>query len=137
MATGVLRMEKPKQLRVIFTDRLLAGVTPKDMALHLIAAHGAGGAKGHVIEFAGAAVETLDMEGRMTLCNMATEFGAVGALIAPDAKTFDYLAGRRFAPEDFFGNYWTGLATDKGACYLYCHYFDFCSDFFVEGYVLF
>ena len=117
MATGVLRMEKPRQMRVAFNGGLPAGVTPKDMALHLIAAHGAAGAKGHVIEFAGEAVSSLDMEGRMTLCNMATEFGAVGALIAPDAKTFEYLAGRRFAPEDFSEEHWIRLHTDDGATF--------------------
>lgn len=115
MATGVLRLEKPKQMRVTFTGCLPSGVTPKDMALHLIATYGSGGAGGHVIEFDGEAVSALDMEGRMTLCNMATEFGAVGALIAPDKKTFEYLAGRKYAPDEFGDDYWSGLSTDAEA----------------------
>ncbi|WP_336986756.1 3-isopropylmalate dehydratase large subunit [Altererythrobacter aquiaggeris] len=115
MATGVLRLEKPKQMRVTFSGCLSAGVTPKDMALHLIPTYGSGGAGGHVIEFAGEAVSSLDMEGRMTLCNMATEFGAVAAMIAPDEKTFEFLAGRRYAPAEFQHDYWSSLATDEGA----------------------
>ena len=117
MATGTLRLTKPKQMRVRFEGVLAPGVTAKDMALHLIAAHGAGGGKGHVIEFAGQAVGALDMEARMTLCNMATEFSAVGALIAPDAQTFAYLAGRRYAPASFDDPYWRTLASDPDALF--------------------
>lgn len=115
MATGTLRLAKPKQMRVRFEGALGPGVTAKDMALHLIATHGAGGGKGHVIEFAGETVAALDMEARMTLCNMATEFSAVGALIAPDAQTFAYLAGRRYAPAGFDEPYWQRLASDADA----------------------
>lgn len=117
MATGTLRLTKPKQMRIRFEGVLAPGVTAKDMALHLIAAHGAGGGKGHVIEFAGQAVGALDMEARMTLCNMATEFSAVGALIAPDAQTFAYLAGRRYAPASFDAPYWRTLASDPDALF--------------------
>ncbi len=74
MATGTLRLDKPKSMRVTFDSALPPGVTPKDMILALIAAHGAAGGKGHAVEFAGEAVRALSMEGRMTLCNMATEF---------------------------------------------------------------
>ncbi|MFN4112512.1 MAG: 3-isopropylmalate dehydratase large subunit [Sphingomonadaceae bacterium] len=112
MATGTLRLEKPQQMQVRVHGTLSPGVTAKDIALHLIATHGAGGGKGQVIEFTGEAVTALDMEARMTLCNMATEFSAVGALIAPDAKTFAYLAGRRYAPEDFNAPYWRTLTSD-------------------------
>lgn len=115
MATGTLRMQRPKTMRVTFDGALQPGVTPKDMALHLIAAHGAGGGAGHVVEFAGEAVRALDMEGRMTLCNMATEFAAVGALVAPDAAARDYLAGRRYAPDPMPD--WSDLATDPGATF--------------------
>ncbi|MFZ9395519.1 MAG: 3-isopropylmalate dehydratase large subunit [Erythrobacter sp.] len=115
MATGTLRLSKPKQLRVRFQGALAPGVTAKDMALHLISAYGAGGGKGHVIEFAGEAVTALDMEARMTLCNMATEFSAVGALIAPDATTYQYLAGRRFAPGEFDDPYWQMLTSEPDA----------------------
>jgi 3-isopropylmalate/(R)-2-methylmalate dehydratase large subunit len=113
MVTGTLRMTRPKTMRVTFAGALRPGVTAKDMALHLIAAHGAGGGSGHVVEFAGSAVGALDMEARMTLCNMATEFAAVGALIAPDAITLTYLAGRRYAPDPLPD--WSDLRTDLGA----------------------
>ncbi len=117
MATGTLRLEKPRTMRVRFDGGLAAGVTAKDMALHLIATHGAGGGAGHAVEFAGSAVEALDMEGRMTLGNMATEFGAMAGFVAPDAKAFDYLAGRRFAPAHFDDPYWQTLHSDQGAAF--------------------
>jgi 3-isopropylmalate/(R)-2-methylmalate dehydratase large subunit len=98
LATGTLRINRPRTMRVRFEGVLPAGVTAKDMALALIAAHGAGGGQGHAIEFAGSAVSALSMEGRMTLCNMATEFAAFSAFIAPDEVTFDWLKGRRYAP---------------------------------------
>ncbi|WP_448581906.1 3-isopropylmalate dehydratase large subunit [Thermaurantiacus sp.] len=98
LATGTLRVQKPGAMRVTVSGRLGPGVTPKDLALHLIATHGARGGEGMVVEFAGPAVTALDMEGRMTLANMATEFGAFSALIAPDSETFAWLAGRRYAP---------------------------------------
>ncbi len=115
MVTGTLRMTKPKTMRVRFKGELAFGVTAKDTILTLIATHGAGGGSGHVVEFAGEAVTPLDMEGRMTLCNMATEFGAITSLIAPDAKTFEYLAGRAYAPASFDDPYWQSLQTDDGA----------------------
>lgn len=99
MATGTLRMARPKAMRVTFRGRLRPGVTAKDMALALIAAHGAGGGSGFAVEFAGEAVEALDIEGRLTLCNMATEFAAMSGFIAPDDMTFAYLKGRRFVPK--------------------------------------
>jgi 3-isopropylmalate/(R)-2-methylmalate dehydratase large subunit len=79
------------------------------MALAMIAAHGAAGGQGHAIEFAGSAVEALSMEGRMTLCNMATEFAAFSAFIAPDDVTFDWLKGRRYAPQ---GAMWEAAIAD-------------------------
>ena len=115
MVTGTLRMERPPTMRVAFDGTLAPGVTPKDMVLALIARHGAGGGAGHAIEFAGPAVRALDMEGRMTLCNMATEFGAMTGMIAPDAKTFDYLAGRPYAPASFDDPHWRGLVSDDDA----------------------
>ncbi|ATW05383.1 3-isopropylmalate dehydratase large subunit [Sphingorhabdus sp. YGSMI21] len=119
MATGTLRLSKPKSMRVTFTGKLAAGVTPKDMILTLLAHHGAAGGKGHAVEFAGEAVSALDMEGRMTLCNMATEFSAMSGFIAPDDKTFEYLEGRRYAPEgdqwqQALAN-WRRLGSDSGA----------------------
>lgn len=119
MATGTLRMSRPKTMRVTFSGRLQPGVTPKDMALALIAADGAAGGGGYAIEFAGEAVEALDVEGRLTLCNMATEFAAVTGFIAPDEVTFDYLKGRRYAPKGELWERavaaWRLLATDPGA----------------------
>ncbi|MBT0671408.1 3-isopropylmalate dehydratase large subunit [Novosphingobium profundi] len=117
MATGTLRIEKPRTMRVTFTGTLAPGVTAKDMALALIAAHGAGGGAGHAVEFAGEAVEALEIEARMTLCNMATEFSAMAGFIAPDAKTFAYLAGRRYAPAHFDEPYWQTLRSDEGAVF--------------------
>lgn len=115
MVTGTLRMSRPPSMRVSFTGKLAFGVTAKDMVLTMIADHGAEGGGGHVIEFGGEAVDSLDIEARMTLCNMATEFAAVTAIIAPDAKTFSYLAGRRYAPEAFEARLWSGLHSDAGA----------------------
>ncbi|MFM7379202.1 MAG: 3-isopropylmalate dehydratase large subunit [Erythrobacter sp.] len=117
MVTGTLRMERPRAMRVSFEGALPPGVTAKDMILALIAAHGAGGGAGHVVEFAGEAVRGLDMEARMTQCNMATEFSAVTGLIAPDEKTFAYLAGRPYAPADFAAPYWQTLASDPDAVF--------------------
>lgn len=121
MATGTLRLNKPKSMRVWFSGTLAKGVTPKDMIMTLIARHGAAGGKGHAVEFAGEAVSALDMEGRMTLCNMATEFSAMSGFIAPDAKTFEYLDGRRYAPKgadwDRAVESWKQLASDTGAAF--------------------
>lgn len=117
MATGVLRLARPQTLRVTFTGSLCAGVTAKDMALALIAAHGAGGGAGYAVEFAGPAVSALDIEARMTLCNMATEFSAMTGIIAPDAQTFRWLAGRRYAPATFDAPYWADLCSDEGAVF--------------------
>jgi 3-isopropylmalate/(R)-2-methylmalate dehydratase large subunit len=121
MATGTLRIARPQTMRVTFAGTLAAGVTPKDMILTLIARHGAGGGKGHAVEFAGEAVRSLDMEARMTLCNMATEFSAMTGMIVPDDTTFEYLEARRYAPR---GKQWTAavahwrtLASDPGAAY--------------------
>jgi 3-isopropylmalate/(R)-2-methylmalate dehydratase large subunit len=115
MATGTLRVTKPKTMRVTYIGALQPGVTAKDMILRLIADHGAGGGAGHVVEFAGEAVQALDMEARMTLCNMATEFAAFTGIIAPDDKTSDYLKGRRYAPAPLPD--WSDLATDEGATF--------------------
>lgn len=117
MATGTLRMERPRTMRVTFEGTLAPGVTAKDMMLALIATYGAGGGKGHAVEFAGAAVHALDVEGRLTLCNMATEFSAMSGFVAPDDKVFGYLKGRRFAPDDWdiAVAEWRGLKSDDGA----------------------
>ena len=99
LATGTLRVNRPRTMRVRFEGRLPRGVTAKDLNLALIARHGAVGGNGHAVEYAGSAVRALEIEGRLTLCNMATEFSAMTGLIAPDDATFEYLAGRRYAPD--------------------------------------
>lgn len=100
LATGVLRAKQPRLMRVHMTGNLLPGVTAKDLALALIAEYGAQGGRRHAIEFSGPVVEAMSVEERLTLCNMAVEFAAHSALIAPDEKTFAYLSGRPFAPDD-------------------------------------
>jgi 3-isopropylmalate/(R)-2-methylmalate dehydratase large subunit len=115
MATGTLRVARPGTMRVIYSGRLAPGVTAKDMILALLAKEGVGGGAGHVIEFASEAVRALDMEGRMTLCNMATEFAAFSGLIAPDQMTFDHLRGRRYMPHPLPD--WSDLHTDDGAAF--------------------
>lgn len=104
LATQCLLQAKPKTMRVNVTGRLGDGVTAKDMALYIIARLGTGGATGYFVEYAGEAVRSLSMEGRMTLCNMSIEMGARGGMVAPDATTFAYLEGREFAPK---GEDWT------------------------------
>jgi 3-isopropylmalate/(R)-2-methylmalate dehydratase large subunit len=115
MATGTLRMTRPNVMRVIFDGFLQPGVTAKDMMLHLFAAHGAGCGSGYVVQFEGSSVRALDMEARMTLCNMATEFAAVTGMIAPDEVTSAYLAGRRYAPNPLPD--WRDLCDDDGAMF--------------------
>ncbi|HEY3655566.1 MAG TPA: 3-isopropylmalate dehydratase large subunit [Steroidobacteraceae bacterium] len=105
LATGTLRVIKPKTMRIKISGRLPRGVTPKDLALHVLGRLGSGAAKGHVLEYSGSAISALDLEGRLTLCNMAAELSAFTALIAPDEKVFDYLHGRPFAPN---GSAWEG-----------------------------
>lgn len=119
LATQTLRVKKPRVLRVEIDGSLSASVTAKDLALHLIATQGAAGGKGAVVEFAGAVIRALDMEARMTLCNMATEFSAFAAIIAPDDRTFEYLRGRPFAPSgvnfERAVEHWQSLHSDADA----------------------
>jgi 3-isopropylmalate/(R)-2-methylmalate dehydratase large subunit len=99
LATQCLLQHRPSPTRVAFRGRLPAGVTAKDMILGLIAQIGVGGGTGQVFEYCGPAVRSLDMEGRMTLCNMSIEGGARAGLVAPDDTTFQYLAGRELSPK--------------------------------------
>ncbi len=123
-----LRLSRPKDMRIRIEGELAAGVTAKDVALHIIAALGSNGAKGHIVEFAGSTVYAFDMEARMTLCNMATELAAFGAVIAPDEKTFAWLKGRPFAPGgDTWPtalSQWRALFSDVGAGFASEHVFD-------------
>jgi 3-isopropylmalate/(R)-2-methylmalate dehydratase large subunit len=119
LATGSLRVRRPRTMRVTVTGRLGLGVTAKDLALALIGRLGAGGAMRHVVEYAGEAVTALDMEARLTLCNMATELSAFSAIIAPDAHSLAWLAGRPHAPQgpvwDQAVAYWRDLVSDAAA----------------------
>jgi 3-isopropylmalate/(R)-2-methylmalate dehydratase large subunit len=119
LATGTLRVTRPKSIRVRFEGPLPDGVTAKDLSLAVISRHGSAGGNGCAVEYAGSAVQALEIEARLTLCNMATEFSAMTGLIAPDEKTFEYLAGRRFAPRgDTWRRaveHWRSLVSDPGA----------------------
>lgn len=119
MATGTLRLQKPPQMRIKINGKLPKGVTAKDLALHIIASQGAAGAKRCAIEYSGETVSALSIEERLTLCNMAVEFAAFTAVIAPDETTFDYLKDKRFSPTDESWNtarsYWETLNSDSEA----------------------
>ncbi len=121
LATQCLLQYKPRTFEVRFDGRLQPGVTAKDMILALIAKIGVGGGTGHVFEYTGAAIRALDMEGRMTICNMSIEAGARAGLVAPDDTTIAYLAGRPYAPKgharDAAVAAWRALPTDAGAHY--------------------
>ena len=98
LATQCLPQNKPRTMKIEVSGELPAGVTAKDLALGIIGRIGTDGATGYAIEYAGEAVRSLSMEGRMTLCNMSIEAGARAGMIAPDETTFAYLQGKRFAP---------------------------------------
>lgn len=99
MASQCLLQNKPRSFSVEVTGDLNPGVTAKDVILAIIASIGTGGGTGHVFEFRGRAIQSLDMAGRMTVCNMSIEGGARAGMIAPDQTTFDYLKGRPYAPQ--------------------------------------
>jgi 3-isopropylmalate/(R)-2-methylmalate dehydratase large subunit len=119
LASQCLLQRRPKSLRVAVDGALPDGVGAKDIILAVIARIGVGGGTGHVIEYTGSAIRRLSMEQRMTLCNMSIEAGARAGLVAPDETTFEYLAGRPFAPAgrawDRAIARWRECATDAGA----------------------
>ncbi|MGE5180484.1 MAG: 3-isopropylmalate dehydratase large subunit, partial [Acidobacteriota bacterium] len=119
LASQCLLQRRPKTLEVRFEGALRAGASAKDLVLAMIAELGVGGATGHVIEYTGPAIRALDMEGRMTVCNMSIEAGARAGMIAPDDTTFAWLAGREHAPKgadwDAAVARWRELASDDGA----------------------
>ena len=121
LATEMLRIARPRQLRVWVDGELAPGVSAKDLALHLIATHGSAGGDRHAIEFAGPAIRALPMEGRFTLCNMAVEFSAFCGLVAPDERTIAYVQGRERAPRgaafEQAAAAWLQLATEDGAVF--------------------
>lgn len=119
LATQTLSLRRPKTLRVWIEGAIEGPVAAKDIILALIGQIGANGGAGYMVEFAGPAVDALSIEGRMTLCNMGVEFGAWSAIVAPDQKTFDYVAGREFAPQgkawDVALSSWRDLRSDPDA----------------------
>jgi len=121
LATQTLKQGRAKTMKVEVTGRAATGITAKDIVLAVIGKIGSAGGTGHVVEFCGAAVTSLSMEGRMTLCNMAIEMGAKAGLVAPDDITYAYLQGRQFAPksDDWLRAiaYWNTLQSDDDAVF--------------------
>jgi 3-isopropylmalate/(R)-2-methylmalate dehydratase large subunit len=119
LATQALAQSKPKAMRINFSGRLPDGVVAKDMILALIGRIGAQAGIGYAAEFAGSAVASLPIEGRMTLCNMSIEFSAKYGFVPPDETTIAYLEGREYAPKggdwDRAVAYWRTLRSDEGA----------------------
>jgi 3-isopropylmalate/(R)-2-methylmalate dehydratase large subunit len=121
LASQCLLQNRPKTFEVRVEGRLAPGVSAKDVILGLIARLGIGGGTGHVIEYTGDGIRALDMEQRMTVCNMTIEAGARAGMVAPDDTTVQYLVGREFAPKgaawDAAVTAWRKLPTDPGAAF--------------------
>ncbi|NCT70990.1 MAG: 3-isopropylmalate dehydratase large subunit [Xanthomonadaceae bacterium] len=121
LATQCLLQRKPKTMAITVDGALAPGVGAKDIVLHVIGVIGVNGGTGHVIEFCGSAIEALDMEQRMTLCNMSIEAGARAGMVAPDRTTFDWVARTPRGPKgvafDDAVAYWTTLRSDEGATF--------------------
>ena len=119
--TQTLWIKKPKQFRIKINGKINKGVSAKDVALYIIGKIGTGGAIGHIIEYSGDAVSDMEVEGRMTLCNMSIEAGARTAIVAPDEKTFSYVKGTPLAPKgsewEEAVKYWKSLKSDPNAKY--------------------
>ncbi|TXJ29821.1 MAG: 3-isopropylmalate dehydratase large subunit [Chitinophagaceae bacterium] len=121
MATQCLMQSRPKLMRINVEGKLNDGVVSKDIVLYILSKISASGATGFAVEFAGSAIRSLSMEARMTICNMSIEMGARCGMIAPDDITFDYIKGRKFAPEGKEWEeklaYWKTLYTDADAVF--------------------
>jgi 3-isopropylmalate/(R)-2-methylmalate dehydratase large subunit len=121
MATQQLWQRKPATLRITVDGKLGFGISAKDVILAIIAKIGVFGGAGHVVEYAGAAITGLTMEGRMTLCNMSIEAGARAGMVAPDDTTYAYMEGRPYAPKRGDWNravdFWRTLPTEPGAAF--------------------
>ena len=119
LGTQCILQYKPKKMKIEINGKLAKGVLSKDIILYVISKISASGATGYFVEYAGDTIRDLSMEARMTVCNMSIEMGARGGLIAPDQKTFDYIKGRKFAPEGEklaqLISQWKELKTDDGA----------------------
>src|ERR1700753_2253502 len=116
LATQCLVQARPKSMRILYEGELGFGVTAKDLILATIGQMGVAGATGHVVEYAGPAIEKLTMEGRMTICNMTIEGGGRAGMIAPDDTTFEWVIGRPAAPAAV-PEAWRKLRTDEGAVF--------------------
>ncbi len=119
LATQCLVQKRPKTMRISYQGRLAAGVTPKDLILATIGRVSTGGMSGYAVEYAGEAVESLSMPGRMTICNMTIEGGGRAGMIGPDQTTFEWVRGRPGAPQDFEAalNRWRSLPSEPGAVF--------------------
>ncbi|WP_139461290.1 3-isopropylmalate dehydratase large subunit [Aeromonas veronii] len=119
MATQTLKQGRAKTMRISVNGKLAEGISAKDVVLAIIGWVGHAGGTGYVVEFAGEAIASLSMEGRMTVCNMAIELGAKAGMIAPDQTTIDYIRGKEFAPKGEVLEqaiaYWQSLKSDEGA----------------------
>ena len=128
MATQCLLQSKPKLMRINIEGELNKGVVSKDIVLYILSKISASGATGYAVEFAGAAIRSLTMEARMTICNMSIEMGARSGMIAPDQVTFDYIKGRAFAPGEAAWEArlaeWKQLYSDADASFDAEHHFD-------------
>ena len=121
LATQTLRQRKPRSMRLRFEGACSPHVGPKDLILHAIRQLGAKAGTGHAVEYAGAAVRAMTIEQRLTLCNLSIEMGAKMGMIAPDDRTYEYLADRRYAPQgaafDTAVAAWRELPSDTGAVF--------------------
>ncbi len=121
LATQTLIQRRPKTMRVHFEGKLKFGVTAKDLVLALIGRIGAAGGTGYAVEYAGSAIREMPVEGRMTICNLSIELGAKMGMIAPDDSTYEYLKGRRYAPDGALWNqavaHWRTLPSDADAVF--------------------
>lgn len=121
LASQTLWQTKPKTLKLEINGKLGNGVTAKDVILYILGTYGINFGTGHVIEYTGDVIRNLSMEERMTICNMSIEGGARAGLVGPDETTFEYLRGRKYAPQgekfDKFVELWKGLASDEDAEY--------------------
>jgi 3-isopropylmalate/(R)-2-methylmalate dehydratase large subunit len=121
VATQAVWLKKPKTLRISIDGKLPEAVTAKDVILSIIREIGVGGATGYAVEYAGAAVRAMSMEGRLTICNMSIEAGARIGMVAPDDTTYQFLSDRRYAPKgvewDNAFAFWKTLPTDAGASF--------------------
>ncbi|WP_421321596.1 3-isopropylmalate dehydratase large subunit [Aeromonas veronii] len=119
MATQTLKQGRANTMRISVNGKLAEGISAKDVVLAIIGRVGHAGGTGYVVEFAGEAIASLSMEGRMTVCNMAIELGAKAGMIAPDQTTIDYIRGKEFAPKgealEQAIAYWQSLKSDVGA----------------------